>query len=79
MMLMRDGGSSSVTGRVVPFDQEVVPAGTVRELQQQLNSIADTMPGLPHLQITGRLGTMTQRAVEKFQKNVWYSGQRQVE
>ena len=37
-------------------------------MQQQLNSIADTMPGLPHLQITGRLGTMTQRAVEKFQK-----------
>ena len=55
-------------GELFPFDQEVVPAGTIRELQQQLNSIADNMPGLPHLQITGRLGTMTQRAVEKFQK-----------
>lgn len=54
-------------GELFPFDGEAAPAGTARELQQQLNRVAGTMPGLPRLQVTGRLGIPTQQAVRKFQ------------
>ena len=61
-------------GELFPFDGEAAPAGTVRELQQQLNRVAGTMPGLPRLQVTGRLGIPTQQAVRKFQNACGLSG-----
>lgn len=58
-------------GELFPYQDAPAAAGSVRELQRQLNMVADTTPGMARPQVTGQYGTVTRRSVLQFQK---YSG-----
>ncbi len=63
------GIASTVTsrGELFPYQQNQPQAATVRELQQQLNTMANATPGLSRSPVTGRLDASTQRSMRQFQ------------
>ncbi|MBC8570794.1 peptidoglycan-binding protein [Zongyangia hominis] len=54
-------------GELFPFQNGPIPAATIRDLQQQLNLVADATPGMARPQISGQCGTMTRRSLTQFQ------------
>lgn len=64
------GISSTVLsrGELFPYQTSPAPAATVRDLQTQLNTVADATPGMVHPPVNGQYGVVTRRAVMQFQK-----------
>lgn len=56
-------------GELFPYQDALAPTGSVKELQMQLNTVADATPGMARPQVTGQYGSVTRRSVLQFQKN----------
>lgn len=56
-------------GEIFPYQNNVVPADSIRELQVQLADVAEETPGMVCPAITGRYDAATRRALLQFQRH----------
>lgn len=55
-------------GELFPFQSSPASAASIRDLQAQLNSVANAMPDMPHPRVTGEYDAMTRQSLVRFQK-----------